>query len=262
MKRRKPYDKHNLPIKRGDKVLEIGPGSDPVRRSNVLLEKFIGDNKHRRGDFRIYPHQTVVEGDAQEMPFKDKEFDFVICCHVLEHAEDPAAFLKEVMRVGKRGYIETPSLIGEFLAPKDSHKWLLQEIDNRLVMYEKSRCNYSFDANFGDLFLNYLPYKSLPYRLLKMCENNFMEVKFLWEDTIDFDVNPEDETKDFFSAKWSPEIVKRLFPHVSVGREFLGFTGALFYFMAEKFKSLTTKGRRRPLSYDSYLRHTNDGKKR
>ena len=33
--------------------------------------------------------------------------------------------------MSKRGYIETPSLLGEFLFPKQSHKWVILDIDDK-----------------------------------------------------------------------------------------------------------------------------------
>lgn len=100
-------------------MLEIGPGHNPTYRSNVIAEKFIDTNYHRCGDVKIYPHQTFVHADGENLPFKDKEFDYVICNQVLEHVEHPEAFIKELCRIARRGYIETPSLLGEYLFPKN-----------------------------------------------------------------------------------------------------------------------------------------------
>ncbi|SBV99677.1 conserved hypothetical protein [uncultured Dysgonomonas sp.] len=122
MKVRTPYDRNDLNIKKSDKVLEVGPGHNPSFRSNVIAEKFVDTNYHRCGDVKIFPHQSFVNADGENLPFKDKEFDYVICNQVLEHAENPELFVKEQSRVASRGYIETPSLLGEFLFPKKSHK--------------------------------------------------------------------------------------------------------------------------------------------
>lgn len=114
MKTDSPYDRGDIHINKNDKVLEIGPGHNPTYRSNVIVEKFIDTNYHRCGDVKIYPHQTFVHADGEKLPFKDKEFDYVICNQVLEHVEHPEAFVKELCRVARRGYIETPSLLGEW----------------------------------------------------------------------------------------------------------------------------------------------------
>ena len=44
-----------------------------------------------------------VKLDIQEMPFKDNEFDVVICNHVLEHVEDDKKAMSEILRVLKKG---------------------------------------------------------------------------------------------------------------------------------------------------------------
>lgn len=174
MKTRTPFDRNDLKIKRQERVLEIGPGNNPSYRSNVLCEKFIDSNYHRSGDLNIYPHQKLVQGIGEDLPFKDKEFDYTICNQVLEHSEDPNRFLSELMRVSKRGYIETPSLLGEFLFPKQSHKWIILDIDNKLVLYEKCKMPGNYLNNYGELFLNYLPYTSFTYKLLWLTEGDIM----------------------------------------------------------------------------------------
>ncbi|MDH4227203.1 MAG: class I SAM-dependent methyltransferase [Deltaproteobacteria bacterium] len=47
---------------------------------------------------------TLYKGDIEKgAPFKDSEFDIVICEQVLEHLVDPAAALREISRVLKKG---------------------------------------------------------------------------------------------------------------------------------------------------------------
>ena len=98
-------------IRSDDFVLEIGSGHNPKARSDVLCDKFIGDDEQRGG--AIVTDRPMVEADGQFLPFADRVFDYVICSHVLEHVEDPRQFISELTRVAYRGYIETPSEIGE-----------------------------------------------------------------------------------------------------------------------------------------------------
>ena len=49
-------------------------------------------------------------------PFPDKTFDFVVCSHLLEDVRDPITVCRELCRVGKAGYIETPSRIREIFS--------------------------------------------------------------------------------------------------------------------------------------------------
>ena len=80
----------------------------------------------------------------------------MICNQVLEHVENPTAFLKEQMRVAKRGYIETPSVIGEYLFPKEAHKWLVLELDNKIILMEKKENWFDTKLDFGFIFLTWL----------------------------------------------------------------------------------------------------------
>ena len=110
------YNKDYLKVRKGLKVLEVGPGNNPTKRADVLIEKFVQDNTHRRGDLKIFKHQKLVQADGENIPFKNGEFDFVVCSHVIEHTNNPVQFMEEQFRVAGRGYLEAPSLFGEFLA--------------------------------------------------------------------------------------------------------------------------------------------------
>lgn len=59
------------------------------------------------------PRLKTVIGDARNMDFADHEFDVVFSNSVIEHVgnyDDQARMAKEVMRVGKRFFIQTPNL--------------------------------------------------------------------------------------------------------------------------------------------------------
>jgi ubiquinone/menaquinone biosynthesis C-methylase UbiE len=76
--------------------------------------------------------------DINQLPFEDKSYDFVYCSHVLEHVDDPMRACAELVRVGKRGYVETPSLMTDVLFSwaKGMHEWFTVVIGNRLVFFE------------------------------------------------------------------------------------------------------------------------------
>ncbi len=249
MKTRTPYDRNDLRIGKKDSVVEIGPGHNPTYRSNVIVEKFVDTNYHRCGDVKIYPHQTFFNCSGEELPFKDKEFDYVICNQVLEHSEDPAKFISEQCRIARRGYMETPSLLGEFLFPKKSHKWVILHIDNKLVLFEKSKMPGNYDNNYGELFLNYLPYQSLVYKLLWFTEGDLMINRYEWEGEIDFIVNPTDEYyQSFFTQPWTKEMVSKLYPPRSLFKELGKICRAIAYLVKSKVKERFNKHQPIPLS--------------
>lgn len=252
MRTRSAFNKDDLKIGKSDKVLDIGSGSNPTKRANVLLERSVHNNKDRRGDFKIYPHQLLVEGDGEQMPFRDKEFDYSICSHVIEHTQDPEKFMQELTRVSKQGYIEVPSLIGEILAPKESHKWVALEINKKLVFYEKNLIPYDFKMDMGDVFLNYLPYQSIAYRLLVMTRNNYHVVKLEWTGSIDYIINPNDEyLKSFFVENLTPNMVVKILPPFSLRKDLLLLLQAFLFFIKDKLSRFLCP--KLPLNYEQYI---------
>lgn len=231
MKTNTPLDRHDLNIKRKYYVLEVGSGHNPSYRANVLVDKYIESNYHRGGNLKKYPHQTFVKFSGEKLPFKDKEFDYVICNQVLEHVEDPVSFVEELVRVSKQGYIETPSFIGESLFPKESHKWVILEIDKKLVMFEKAKTAKIF-PNFGITFLNYLPYNSIALRLFYLCNHQVNTVRYEWKDSIDIVVNPSDEKYlSYFTVEWTKEMTTNIFPYKSKQEDFYNTLIAFFHLM-------------------------------
>ena len=84
----------------------------------------------------IYPNQNL--------PFKDKEFDYVISSHVLEHVPNIFEFTKEIERVAKAGYIELPTKLADNLVigcdEEDiGHKWWLEfdDVEKKLKCIKK-----------------------------------------------------------------------------------------------------------------------------
>ncbi len=80
----------------------------------------------------------------QKLPFKDKEFDYVILSHVLEHVSNINEFSKEVERIAKAGYIELPTKLADNLVigcdEEDiGHKWWMEfdDVNGQLKYIKK-----------------------------------------------------------------------------------------------------------------------------
>ena len=90
-----------------------------------------------------YKDKSFVKITEKKLPFKDKEFDFVIASHVVEHVEDISYFLNELSRVGKRGYIEVPTRLEDNLVfeNKKDHIWHLvfDDVNNQINISKKQQ---------------------------------------------------------------------------------------------------------------------------
>jgi hypothetical protein len=124
----------------------------PVRRVEIPKDKYF------------------VVGDALSTPFANKEFDFVIASHVAEHIDDPIKFCHELIRISKRGYIETPGPITELLLPANSHKWIVRKSGNGLI-FKKNTHTTPLSSYFYSIF--YLNREGYDFRTKKS------QVKFL-----------------------------------------------------------------------------------
>jgi SAM-dependent methyltransferase len=124
------------PVKKNDLVLEVGSGGSPYFRSNILCDAYL--NTGERGYVPLISDRPTVLAFAEELPFKDNSFDFVIASHVLEHSENPEKFLAELQRVAKAGYIEVPDAFMERLTNYKAHRLEISEDGDTLVIRKKT----------------------------------------------------------------------------------------------------------------------------
>ena len=105
---------YKLPDKEFKKILEIGAGSEPhisyIKSkdfSYYILEKSkyrsqITKSKSGKIFYKYY--------NGKNIPFKPNTFDRIIISHTLEHIPDPEFFIKELMKVLKKGGVLSISL--------------------------------------------------------------------------------------------------------------------------------------------------------
>lgn len=133
------------------RIIDIGGGHNPRKEADIVTDLYLDGDTTSRGNpqLKLYPHQKFVQCDIHEMPFKDKEFDYSYCSHVLEHVKDPIKACSEIMRISKAGYIETPKYIWEVLFGRRYHLWTIHNKENCLVF--KPKKSEIFNNNFqGD----------------------------------------------------------------------------------------------------------------
>jgi ubiquinone/menaquinone biosynthesis C-methylase UbiE len=126
-------------IEKGGKVLDIGSGQNPFPLATHLADFYEKETSHRF-EALIRDERPFINCSIADMPFEDKYFDFVYCSNLLEHVENPAKSCEEIMRVGKRGYIETPTRMSDtmfnFASIKNHHKWFIEKLGNVLIFME------------------------------------------------------------------------------------------------------------------------------
>jgi len=115
------------------KILDIGCGFSPHQNASVICDI---QDLHS-----FYKDKKFVKLSEKTLPFKNKEFDFVIASHVLEHVEDPAFFIKELERVSSQGYIELPTILEDNLVfeNKINHRWHMEfdNVESQLIVSKK-----------------------------------------------------------------------------------------------------------------------------
>ena len=117
------------------KILDIGCGYRANKYASIIADvKDFSD---------FYKSKEFVKINGKKLPFKDKEFDFVIASHVIEHVNDFEFFVKEIERISSQGYIELPSRLGDNLVfeNKTDHIWwfVYDDVDNILLASKKNQ---------------------------------------------------------------------------------------------------------------------------
>ncbi len=102
-------------------ILDIGVNTHEYSENDNLLERLYSypENITAIGletewdEFQArYPSVKTLTADGTKLPFSENAFDIVYSNAVIEHVgnrERQLAFLQEMYRVGKRGYVTTPN---------------------------------------------------------------------------------------------------------------------------------------------------------
>lgn len=107
-------------------ILDAGSGARPYAQATVLCDLHVKASQHREGIPAKLDGRPFVCCDLHHLPFKDLTFDFVYCWHVLEHVAHPNRVLKELKRVGRKGFAAAPSKLWQFMFPNNpSHHWII-----------------------------------------------------------------------------------------------------------------------------------------
>lgn len=175
---------NDFDIKPEEVVLDVSCGGYPFPKATILADAYLCDIPHRAGS-HIRDYRPFVQCDVQNLPFRDRSIDFVYCSHTLEHVESPLKACLEIMRVGKRGYIETPTFGKDVLfgwAGEAHHKWHVTAIDNMLIFLEYNQRQIEGCRSSAWKEMIASPYYS---SVQEMFHNNqdIFNTMFMWHDS-------------------------------------------------------------------------------
>lgn len=182
-----------LNISPDDRVLDIGGGADPFTGASVVVEPYLDNASHRSGK-NVLPGVDYVQSFAESLPFGDKAFDVAISRQVFEHVNSPGDACREMMRVAKRGFIETPSKIYDLLSgPNPSHQWFVSKAEDMLFFERRMFVRHPLKH----LGLSSIPSSSEGQVIIHWEYRNLSSVQFYWEGSFDYRVVDSAEGFDY-----------------------------------------------------------------
>jgi SAM-dependent methyltransferase len=106
-----------------ERVLDVGGWYSPFNLATHVIDLQPYETRHTSEtldpeDAERFTAATWQIADVciPPWPYPDKFFDFVVCSHLLEDVRDPLAVCRELRRIGRAGYVETPSRLREIFA--------------------------------------------------------------------------------------------------------------------------------------------------
>jgi len=157
-------------------ILDIGCGYNANKFAKVICD--VQDLSNH------YQDKKFIRLTEQKLPFKDKEFDFVVASHVIEHVNDIDFFIKELERVSKKGYIELTTKLEDNLVfeNKKDHLWHMDfdDVENKLLISKK--------VQYFEPVLTVATVKKL-----NQVFRTSLVLELIWEDSINYIVNQNKE---------------------------------------------------------------------
>ncbi|WP_158816269.1 class I SAM-dependent methyltransferase [Methylocapsa sp. S129] len=107
-------------------LLDVGCGEMPFRTLLGPGSTYTGLDVPRADAFGMSQNPDIVAFDGRTIPFPDASFQNVLCTEVLEHVEDPAGLVAEMLRVLRPGgtlLATVPFSARVHHAPYDFHRF-------------------------------------------------------------------------------------------------------------------------------------------
>lgn len=206
---------YNFPVRSGDKVLDIGSGHLPFPMATHLADFATEDGNYGRAGapFKYVDGSPVYNCSVEEMPFEDGAFDFAYCSHVLEHVSDPIKACTELMRVAKRGYLETPTRAKDLFlntAKVSNHRWMVEWFNNRLVFSEYTHDQVEGLSSDILMSMHCAPQteREKAFSALVLIKADQVNTMLMWEGGFDVEVRRRGREPEVFEWKSSAGTIR------------------------------------------------------
>jgi ubiquinone/menaquinone biosynthesis C-methylase UbiE len=178
------------------KIVDLGCGRNgSCPSATVLVDQNDWSKTQEIGDREFVVHNL----DNLPLPFKDKQFDFCWSSHILEHVKEPTEFLKEIVRISKRGYIEVPTPLIDNLVSGDDiheqfgHKWWVfyDDVEEKIILRPRKHILHK-TVDIPEL-----------NKLYPFFRSSFV-IELYWEDDLESEMGDEEysyEGKDYDLSK-------------------------------------------------------------
>ena len=174
----KQYIDSQLKLNPDWKILDIGCGYTAHEKATVICD--IQDLSH------FYKNKKFIRLENKTLPFEDKEFDFVIASHVIEHVEDVEYFIRELQRISSKGYIELPTILEDNLVfeNKNDHVWHMEfdDVNNHLLISKRIQ------------YLEPVLTVSVAKKLSKYFRQSLI-LELFWENSIEYEIKKDSNIK-------------------------------------------------------------------
>jgi len=182
----------------GDRVLEIGCGAGHLLAQVPSAHGFgidLAESLLAKAARRLTKRGTLVQGDAERLPFRDGAWERVYCSEVLEHIPSPAAALAEIRRIVTREGVAVVSVPNERLI--NALKALLRKSGLYRVLLSARAGDYQMPERMDDEWhlhvfdlaglleliplglrvthIEGVPFRWLPLRYVVRCESDGQE---------------------------------------------------------------------------------------
>ncbi len=190
----KKFVEEYLSQKKNWKILDIGCGYTANKYSTHVADTQDFSN--------LYKDKKFTHIKEKKLPFADKEFNFIIASHVLEHVEDIEYFIKELERVANSGYIEVPTRLEDNLVDvnEKAHIWWINfdDINNSLFITKRKQIIEPFLS------------VSTIQNLRKFFRDSLI-TEIFWESKINYLISKSSNDLELYKKLFFFKIIKKFF---------------------------------------------------